>query len=248
MRKMMLRIQLLLALAALGLSSASAQEQELKRTIWDGIYTAEQAERGRNTYLVNCSRCHSEDFSGLRQTMVGEKFMEGWSEDSVYSLFHRIQSTMPPGRAGTIEDQDYIDIVAFFFQQNEFPTGEGELVREGLEDIRIQSEDGPTEVPSFSMVRVVGCLAQDAEDTYRVTSASRAVRVRDPGESTGEELEAAKAQALGDKDFELLRNVIYLEPENAVGSKVEIKGFLIRDDAGDRVNVSTLQVVGNCGQ
>jgi hypothetical protein len=39
----------------------------------------------------------------------------------------------------------------------------------------------------------------------------------------------------------MLRNVIYLDPQNSIGHKVEAKGFLIRNDAGDRINVSTLK-------
>ncbi len=229
-------------LVALSLPAAFAQSgEESPRTIWDGVYTQAQADRGRNAYLASCARCHGDDLAGFRGAMDGKRFMEGWSEDTVHSLFHRIQSTMPPGQAGSLSDQSYVDIVAFFFSRNLFPTGDEELTVSGLDKIRIQDKDGPAPVPSFAMVHVIGCLVQESGEAYKLISATEAVRVRDPSESTGEALEAAKAAPVGEATYDLLRNVIYLDPQNSIGHKVEVKGFLIRNDAGDRINVSTLQ-------
>ena len=230
-------------LAALTVPAAFAQSggDEAMRTIWDGVYSQAQAERGRNAYLATCARCHGDDLAGFRGAMDGKRFMEGWSEDTVHSLFHRIQSTMPPGAAGSLPEQSYVDIVAFFLSRNQFPTGNEDMTVSGLDKIRIQDKDGPAPVPSFAMVHVIGCLTQESKETYKLTNATEAVRVRDPSESTGEALEAAKAEPLGDATYELLRNVIYLDPQNSLGHKVEAKGFLIRNDAGDRINVSTLK-------
>lgn len=227
--------------ATLLLPVAFAQSE---RTVWDGVYTEDQAERGRNFYLASCARCHGDDLGGFRGAMDGERFMEGWGEDTVHSLFYRIQSTMPPGQASALEDQAYVDIVSFFLSRNNFPVGEADLVPDGLRDIRIQEKDGPAPVPSFAMVQVVGCLVMGDDDAFSLSQASTAARVRDPKESEGDDLAAAVAQPLGDKEFALLRNVIYLDPDRMIEHKVEVKGFLIRDDAGDRINVSTLQSVG----
>jgi mono/diheme cytochrome c family protein len=237
-------------LAALSLPAAFAQSgEEGPKTIWDGVYSQTQAERGRNTYLATCARCHGDDLAGFRGAMDGKRFMEGWSEDTVHSLFHRIQTTMPPGQAGSISDQSYVDIVAFFLSRNKFPTGDEDLPVTGLENIRIQEKTGPMPVPSFAMVQVIGCLVQESTDAYKLISATEAVRVRDPGESTGEALEAAKAVSLGEATYDLLRNVVYLDPQNLIGHKVEAKGFLIRNDAGDRINVSTLKPLSHsCGK
>ena len=187
--------------------------------------------------------------AGFRGAMDGERFMEGWSEDTVHSLFHRIQTTMPPGQAGSISDQSYVDIVAFFLSRNKFPTGDADLPVTGLENIRIQEKTGPMPVPSFAMVQVIGCLTEESPDSFKMITSTEAARVRDPSESTGEALEAAKAAPLGKATYDLLRNVIYLDPQNLIGHKVEAKGFLIRSDAGDRINVSTLQSLSeSCGK
>lgn len=246
MKRRILPLIQAVALAALALPIATAQTP---RTVWDGVYTEAQAERGRNIYLASCARCHGDNLAGFGGSLDGKRFMEGWSEDTLHSLFSRIQTTMPPGQSGSLEDQAYVDIVSFILSRNDFPVGEADLGPDGLRDIRIQEKEGPAPVPSFAMVQVVGCLVSADEETYSLSHASAAVRVRDPKESEGEELSAAVAQPLGDKEFSLLRNVIYLEPQGSVGHKVEVKGFLIRNDAGDRINVSTLQSLGEtCGK
>lgn len=250
MKKAIIHIISTALLVALSLPAAFAQSgEEPPRTIWDGVYSQAQAERGRNAYLATCARCHGDDLAGFRGAMEGKRFMEGWSEDTVHSLFHRIQSTMPPGQAGSLSDQSYVDIVAFIFSRNQFPTGDEDLSVKGLDKIRIQDKAGPAPVPSFAMVHVIGCLTQESSEAYQLTSATEAVRVRDPSESTGEALEAAKAVPLGEATYNLLRNVIYLDPQNSIGHKVEAKGFLIRNDAGDRINVSTLKSLSeSCGK
>jgi mono/diheme cytochrome c family protein len=245
MKRRTLQLIQAVALAALMLPIAAAQTS---RTVWDGVYTEAQAERGRNVYLASCARCHGDDLGGFGGSLDGKRFMEGWSEDTVHSLFSRIQTTMPPGQSGSLEDQAYTDIVSFILSRNNFPVGEPDLGTDDLRDIRIQEKEGPAPVPSFAMVQVVGCLVMADEETFSLSHASAAVRVRDPKESEGDEFTAAVAQPLGEKEFTLLRNVIYLEPQGNAGHKVEVKGFLIRNESGDRINVSTLQSVGEtCG-
>ena len=34
------------------------------KTVWDGVYTADQAERGRGFYAEHCARCHGGDLQG----------------------------------------------------------------------------------------------------------------------------------------------------------------------------------------
>ena len=55
----LLAVQLFYALAAY--SRVSAQGAQ---TVWDGIYTAEQAKRGEPLYSQGCMRCHGQDLMG----------------------------------------------------------------------------------------------------------------------------------------------------------------------------------------
>ena len=233
----------------LSLPAVFAQsDEEGGRTIWDGVYNEAQADRGRNAYVASCAQCHRVDLSGFEGKMEGQGFMASWGEDSAKSLFDRIQTTMPLGQPGSLSNQAYVDIVAFFFSRNQFPAGAEELALDKLDQIRIQKKAGPADVPNLSLVQVIGCLEQESSSSYNLTHATSPVRVRGAGASTGEELEAAKATPLGTETYELLRNVKLLKPENYAGHRVEAKGYLIRNKTGLHLNVSALQSFAeSCG-
>jgi cytochrome c len=99
------------------------------RTVWDGVYTDAQAERGRVSYQQACVACHRDDLRGdnTAPSLVGESFMFLWGEMEVGELSARIQKQMPPERPGSLPAQTYIDIVAFILQKNAFPAGDAEL-------------------------------------------------------------------------------------------------------------------------
>ena len=46
------------------------------RTVWDGVYTEEQATRGRADYLKACASCHAADLRGgsTAPSLVEESF------------------------------------------------------------------------------------------------------------------------------------------------------------------------------
>ena len=99
------------------------------RTVWDGVYTDAQAERGRASYQQSCAACHREDLRGdsTAPSLVGESFTFLWGDMEVGELLARMQKVMPPERPGSLPAQTYIDIVAFMLQKNAFPAGNMEL-------------------------------------------------------------------------------------------------------------------------
>ena len=99
------------------------------RTVWDGVYTDAQAERGRAAYQQSCVGCHREDLRGdnTAPSLVGESFTFLWGDMEVGELSAKVQKLMPPERPGSLPPQTYIDIVAFILQKNEFPAGTREL-------------------------------------------------------------------------------------------------------------------------
>jgi cytochrome c len=116
-------------------------ESQTARTVWDGVYTASQAERGRSSYLQSCVSCHRDDLRGdnTAPSLVGESFLFLWGDMSVGELSARIQKIMPPDRPGSLTPQTYVDIIAFILQKNAFPAGSAELgiTSEALQQIRI---------------------------------------------------------------------------------------------------------------
>src|SRR6188768_3957267 len=99
------------------------------RTVWDGVYTDAQAERGRASYQQSCVGCHRDDLRGdnTAPSLVGESFTFLWGDMEVGELSARIQKLMPPQGPGSLPAQTYIDIVAFMLQKNAFPAGSVEL-------------------------------------------------------------------------------------------------------------------------
>ena len=114
--------------AARGLdSSGSAQElnADPARTVWDGVFTKEQAGRGRERFMQTCAQCHGEDLRGesTAPSLVEESFAFLFDDITVGELVRRIRTLMPPERPNSLPAQDYSDIVAFLLQSNQFPFG-----------------------------------------------------------------------------------------------------------------------------
>ena len=239
---------LFLAGAAGAAGAGAGAFQENRTTVWDGVYTAEQAARGEAVYNRHCLGCHQADFSGTEEAspLAGGAFMQAWREDTVGNLYTRIRNLMPFDEPATLSDAAYLDSVAYLLQVNGFPAGPRELTAAGAADTRIEAEDGPGEVPSFALVSVVGCLARGDDATWVLTRATRAVRTDDPSESSPEALAARAGQPPGTRTFELM--AVYPDPAAHAGHTIEAKGFLIRSPDGDRINVSTLGMVSDaCG-
>ena len=233
---------LALAVPPGGPPEAQAGQEEDRTTVWDGVYTAGQAARGKIVYDRNCGACHLPDLSGSDEArpLAGERFMQDWREDTVRTLFVRIRNLMPFDEPATLGEDAYLDSVAYILEFNGFPPGDRELTPEGLADIRIEGREGPAEVPSFALVQVVGCLTGDGAG-WRLTKATRAVRTRDPSAATEDELGALGARPPGTWTFGLMN--VYPDPASHAGHRMAVKGFLIRDPAGDRINVSSLGMV-----
>ena len=203
-------------------AQAPAEAQDDRVTVWDGIYTAGQAARGKAVYDSHCAACHGSDLSGSSEArpLAGERFMQDWREDNVNSLFTRIRRLMPFDDPATLSDAAYLDSVAY---------------------IRIEGRDGPGPVPSFALVQVIGCLSRGPDGDWMLTRSTAAARTRDPAGSPPEELEGFAAQALGDRTFTLMS--AYPDPAAHAGHRMEAKGFLIRNPDGDRINLSSLAMI-----
>ena len=78
-------------------------DSQATRTVWDGVYTEAQAERGRASYQQSCLSCHRDDLRGdnTAPSLVGESFLFLWGDMEVGELSARIQKLMPPERPGS---------------------------------------------------------------------------------------------------------------------------------------------------
>ena len=114
------------ALALLVVAGAAAQ----KPSILSGIFTEEQARRGRATYQKNCAVCHGGNLISRdndASTLSGPEFELNWHGKTVGQRFEQIRESMPLSAPGSLGDQDYLDILAYVFQYNGYPAGQQEL-------------------------------------------------------------------------------------------------------------------------
>ena len=228
---------------------ATAQE----RTVKDGVFTADQAERGRERYEATCQRCHGADLAGgAGRSLIGDVFLRDWTGLTLDSLLERMQS-MPPGGSESLVDDVYVDIISYVLERNGFPSGGEELSAGFLNGVRVEGEDGPDVVPNFALVRVVGCLRGSAAEGWRLADASAEVRTADPEPSAGDALTEVRVTPLGDRAFQLM--YVFPSPEAYVGHTVETKGLLIRGASGspggpgDSLNVTSVQSLApRCGR
>jgi len=94
-------------------------------SVWDGVYSQEQANRGRALYGQNCASCHGSalDGSGTAPPLAGADFKGNWNGQSVDDLFEKIQTSMPADQPGKLSREQNADILAFLLTSNGFPAG-----------------------------------------------------------------------------------------------------------------------------
>src|SRR6187431_1011969 len=144
--------------------------------IWQGVYTAAQADRGKASFTTTCLRCHNADLSGDRgPALKGERFMTTWGGGSVTRLFEKIRDTMPPFATSTLDDRTKLDIVTYILQTNGFPAGQKDLAAADLESIDVVAQDEVPKAQNFARVQIVGCLARGDENRFVLTNASEPV-------------------------------------------------------------------------
>ena len=91
------------------------------RSTNDGVYTAAQAARGKTTFEGRCAGCHE------TSRFAGKDFIEEWDGKALKEIWDIASGTMPEDNPGSLKQQEYGDIMAYFLSLNQYPTGEKEL-------------------------------------------------------------------------------------------------------------------------
>ena len=122
------RLAAALLIAGLGVAAGAVAAAQ-GRTVWDGVYTAEQARRGAEAYAQACAECHGADLGGgdMAPGLVGVQFAYNWHGFSARDLFERLRVSMPPDQPNRVSRQDKADILAFMLEANGMPAGDTEL-------------------------------------------------------------------------------------------------------------------------
>jgi hypothetical protein len=98
-------------------------------SVWRGVYTKAQAERGRANYFAACASCHGTQLQGDTDApdLAGNAFLRRWTDRSVGALFTFTESQMPVGRPRSLGAAGYADVIAHILAANGFPEGQQEL-------------------------------------------------------------------------------------------------------------------------
>jgi S-disulfanyl-L-cysteine oxidoreductase SoxD len=85
----------------------------------------EQWQRGRTAYQTHCTACHRADLqaAAVAPALSGKIFLQHWQGLGANELFDRIRTTMPQQKPRSLDDQTYVDILAFILHENDVPTG-----------------------------------------------------------------------------------------------------------------------------
>lgn len=95
-------------------------------SIFDGVFTEEQAERGRALYGDYCTACHGGNLRGtwnMGPSIAGFRFERDWVGSTVGELFAYLKEEMPKDDPGILIDSEYVDVIAYILFRNEYPFG-----------------------------------------------------------------------------------------------------------------------------
>jgi mono/diheme cytochrome c family protein len=107
----------------------SAAVKAVTKSVWTGVYTKDQAERGALVYARSCEACHQGDLLGFdyNPALVGPTFHSTWKNRTVGELLEKTQQTMPKTAPGSLSAQEYADVIGYVLRMNGLPAGESEL-------------------------------------------------------------------------------------------------------------------------
>jgi len=102
-----------------------------RQSVWDGVYTDDQARRGEAHYARSCESCHGADLSGNPvdeiPALAWDAFLLHWNDRTIKDLYDSIKRSMPQDKPGSLNARAYVDVIAYLLQVNKFPSGAREI-------------------------------------------------------------------------------------------------------------------------
>ena len=90
-----------------------------------GVYTQEQATKGKALYTDTCAACHGDNLegSGPMPPLAGADFLRTWEGKTVGDLYEKTHTTMPATAPGTLTPEQSADITAYMLSVSKYPAG-----------------------------------------------------------------------------------------------------------------------------
>ncbi len=101
-----------------------------------GLYTSEQAARGRQIYTTYCVTCHGADLEGgVAPALGGATFLHKWGGEnrSIDDLYYVLRTNMPRPAAGSLTPKAYASVFAYILERNGVQAGTREF--DGSQDM-----------------------------------------------------------------------------------------------------------------
>jgi mono/diheme cytochrome c family protein len=222
-------------------AQAPGGTSERVRTVWDGVYTDAQAQRGRGFYAEHCASCHGGSLEGAEhRALKGDRFWATWQDTTVDRLLRHVSMNMPHSEdgslKGTLGAAVYADIVAHILKTNEFPAGATEISEASSTGIRIVRKDGSGELPTGSLAQVVGCLEKGTGRNWKLVKGSRPARVVE-----GQNVD--RSAPLGDREYALM--FVLTSLDKFVGHRMFVRASLMGEGGAQGLNVTTIESVSS---
>jgi mono/diheme cytochrome c family protein len=79
----------------------------------DGIFSSQQVKSGKRLYKKHCKSCHEGDYFG--------SVLLAWQGEQLASFFDVMTSAMPENDPGSLEQEQYTDLLAYILKISGYP-------------------------------------------------------------------------------------------------------------------------------
>ena len=109
-----------LVVALIGSASllgAQSTSPDSVRSTLSGVFTEEQAAKGKDVFLGQCQSCHT------NADLTSADFKADWVGKMLSDFFTFLKETMPESEPGALSNEQYAAVTAYVLQLNGLPAG-----------------------------------------------------------------------------------------------------------------------------
>ena len=120
--------------SALALAAGPTHAAAEGKTIWSGVYSQAQAQRGAELHSSVCAKCHGNRLNGAgwpdqppSPAIAREGFLKRWEGKPLSALADYVRERMPADDPGGLTDQEISDAIAQMLAVSSVPPGSEDL-------------------------------------------------------------------------------------------------------------------------
>jgi cytochrome c5 len=110
-------ISLFCLLAGTSILQAQTTTADSLRSTLSGVFTEEQAAKGKDVFLGQCQSCHT------NADLTSADFKADWVGKMLSEFFTFLKETMPESEPGALSNEQYAAVTAYVLQLNGLPAG-----------------------------------------------------------------------------------------------------------------------------